>query len=54
MKSVLQNHFDYTGSSVAKFILEDFENQLKQFVKVFPIDYKKALQGKRQKLEVKN
>jgi glutamate synthase domain-containing protein 3 len=32
----------YTGSTVARFVLDDFENQLKNFVKVFPTDYKKA------------
>ena len=40
---MLQKHFEYTGSTVAKFILEDLDNQLQHFVKVFPKDYKKAL-----------
>ncbi|MEQ1798489.1 MAG: glutamate synthase large subunit [Lacibacter sp.] len=43
LKQMIQKHFDYTGSSVAKFVLGDFENQLHHFVKVFPTDYKKAL-----------
>jgi glutamate synthase (NADPH/NADH) large chain len=43
LKKLIQAHFDKTGSAVAKFILADFDNQLKQFVKVFPSDYKKAL-----------
>ncbi|HRG93103.1 MAG TPA: glutamate synthase-related protein, partial [Chitinophagaceae bacterium] len=41
--TMIQQHFDYTGSTVAKFILEDFDNQLRHFVKVFPKDYKTAL-----------
>jgi glutamate synthase (NADPH/NADH) large chain len=41
---MISNHFNYTNSNVAKFVLEDFENQLKNFVKVFPKDYKKVLQ----------
>ncbi len=41
--TLIQKHFEYTGSTVAKFILDDFDNQLKNFVKVFPKDYKKAL-----------
>ena len=49
LQNLLQQHFDKTGSSVAKFILADFENQLKQFIKVFPRDYKKALQLQKQK-----
>jgi glutamate synthase (NADPH/NADH) large chain len=36
-------HYAYTGSTVAKFVLDDFENQVQHFVKVFPRDYKKVL-----------
>jgi glutamate synthase (NADPH/NADH) large chain len=43
LKQLIQNHFNYTESAVAKFILADFDNQLKHFIKVFPRDYKKAL-----------
>jgi len=46
LKEMLNNHFQYTGSTVAKFILDDFDNQLKNFVKVFPKDYKKVLMSK--------
>ena len=44
---MIQKHFNYTGSTVAQFMLYDFENQLKNFVKVFPKDYKKVLQQKK-------
>jgi glutamate synthase (NADPH) large chain len=47
LKAMIENHFTYTRSTVAKFILDDFENQLKNFVKVFPRDYKKVLQSKK-------
>ena len=40
---MISNHFNYTNSTVAKFVLEDFENQVKNFIKVFPKDYKKAV-----------
>jgi len=43
LHEMISRHFDYTGSSVARFVLNDFDNQLKNFVKVFPIDYKNAL-----------
>ena len=43
LKSFISKHYQYTGSTVAKFVLDDFENQLKNFVKVFPKDYKKVL-----------
>ncbi len=46
LKEMIEQHHVYTGSTVAGFILSDFENQLKNFVKVFPGDYKKALQKK--------
>ncbi len=43
LKELIHKHYLNTGSSVAKFMLEDFDNQLKNFIKVFPKDYKKAL-----------
>ncbi|MGZ5220591.1 MAG: GltB/FmdC/FwdC-like GXGXG domain-containing protein, partial [Chitinophagaceae bacterium] len=42
--TMIQKHYEYTGSTVAKFILDDLGNQLKYFVKVFPTDYKKVMQ----------
>jgi glutamate synthase (NADPH) large chain len=50
--TMLQKHFEYTGSTVAKFILEDLDNQLQHFVKVFPKDYKKALNSQKIKAGV--
>lgn len=41
-----------TGSTVAGFILKDFKNQLENFVKVFPKDYKKVLQLKADKAKI--
>ena len=49
LKKLIQQHFDKTDSAVAKFILADFDNQLKNIVKVFPSDYKKALQKQKAK-----
>ena len=46
LQDVITRHYAYTGSTVAKFVLDDIENQAKNFVKVFPADYKKALQLK--------
>ena len=43
LRDLIEQHFAYTGSTVAKFVMQDFENQLKNFVKVFPRDYKKVL-----------
>ncbi len=54
LRSMIEKHYQNTGSTVAKFILEDFDNQLKNFIKVFPKDYKKVLQSKNEKSKVKN
>jgi len=43
LRKMISDHFIFTKSTVAKFILDDFENQLKNFIKVFPKDYKKVL-----------
>ena len=53
LQSMISKHYQYTGSTVAKFILDDIENQLKNFVKVFPKDYKRALIERKQKEKVK-
>lgn len=46
LRHMIAEHLRYTNSSVAKFIINDFDNQLKNFVKVFPSDYKKVLAAK--------
>ncbi|MBS1661709.1 MAG: glutamate synthase subunit alpha, partial [Bacteroidetes bacterium] len=46
LRDMIQRHYAYTGSTVAKFVLDDFDNQLQHFVKVFPTDYKKVLAEK--------
>lgn len=52
LRNLLEKHYRYTQSSVAAFILNDFDNQLTQFLKVFPSDYKKALAGKKENSRV--
>jgi glutamate synthase (NADPH/NADH) large chain len=46
LKQMIHEHYLNTGSSVAKFVVDDFENQVQHFVKVFPKDYKKVIQQK--------
>lgn len=43
VKELIQNHLRYTGSTVARKILDDWENEKNQFVKVMPTDYKRVL-----------
>ncbi|HEV8283401.1 MAG TPA: glutamate synthase large subunit [Chitinophagaceae bacterium] len=52
LQQMISKHYSNTESTVAKFILDDFENQLKNFIKVFPKDYKKALSKKRVGVEI--
>jgi glutamate synthase (NADPH/NADH) large chain len=54
IRDMIQRHYAYTGSTVAKFVLDDFENQLKNFVKVFPKDYKKVLSEKKERVRVQS
>ncbi|HEX4849964.1 MAG TPA: hypothetical protein VFV08_04110, partial [Puia sp.] len=53
IKDMVQRHYAYTGSTVAKFVLDDFENQWKNFQKVFPKDYKKVLLERKERARVK-
>jgi glutamate synthase (NADPH/NADH) large chain len=50
LNDLVAKHYAYTASTVAKFVLGDFESQLKNFIKVFPKDYKKALSSKKEKI----
>lgn len=54
LRTMIEDHFKNTASTVAKFILDDFENQLKNFVKVFPRDYKRVLQEKKAMAIIEN
>lgn len=47
LQDLITKHYAHTDSKVAKFVLDDFDNQLKQFVKVFPKDYKKVVLEKK-------
>lgn len=44
--SLVQRHLKYTGSSLARSMLNDWPNAKKTFVKVFPHEYQRALKDK--------
>ena len=44
LKELIENHFRYTKSSVAKKILDNWKKELFNFKKVMPTDYKRVLQ----------
>ncbi len=48
IKLMLQKHFLYTNSDVAKRILDNWNKMIGNFVKVMPIDYKRMLQAIKQ------
>jgi len=44
---LLLNHHRYTDSPIAKKILDDFKNNIKRFIKVMPLEYKRILDNKK-------
>ena len=43
LKQLLENHVRYTGSPKAKQIVENWDLSIPRFIKVFPMEYKRAL-----------
>jgi len=46
LKESIEKHQNYTGSTVAEYILDNWDTCLPQFVRVMPRDYKRALAEK--------
>lgn len=44
LRRLIERHFKYTGSTRARNLLDDWANSRGKFVKVFPTDYKRALE----------
>ncbi|MGG7053981.1 glutamate synthase large subunit [Nitrosomonas sp. ANs5] len=45
LHEMIENHYRYTGSTVARNILDNWEHSLTAFTKVMPIDYQSVLLG---------
>ncbi|MAN79350.1 MAG: glutamate synthase large subunit [Rhodospirillaceae bacterium] len=43
LKGLIENHLRYTGSSRAKHILDNWDAYLPKFIKIMPVDYRRAL-----------
>ncbi|MDT8389564.1 MAG: glutamate synthase large subunit [Lentisphaeria bacterium] len=43
LRGMIQNHFNYTGSPKAKKILDNWDDELGAFIKVFPMEYRRVL-----------
>jgi len=46
LRAMIKNHERCTGSDVARRVLDDWDGMLAKFVKVMPVDYKRALEKK--------
>jgi glutamate synthase (NADPH/NADH) large chain len=44
LRQLISNHLHYTGSSRAKLILDNWAEYLPKFVKVMPVEYRRALE----------
>ncbi len=44
VRALIENHLEYTGSTLAKAALDNWPETVKQFVKVMPTDYKRVMQ----------
>jgi len=51
IRRLLTHYVGYTGSSVAQEILDDWDECYPQFVKVFPLDYKRVLEERAKKAQ---
>ena len=57
IKEMLKRHYNSTGSKMAKRILENFDEELNNFVKVLPMDFENVLSkriDREKKLKVVN
>ncbi len=43
LRNLVEKHYRYTGSDIAKWALEEWKAVLPKFVKVFPTEYRRAL-----------
>ena len=48
IKTLIENHKKYTGSTVAAEILANWPSASKKFAKVMPVDFKKVLKAQRE------
>ncbi len=44
LRQLIQKHLHYTNSAVARRVLDDWDAYLPKFVKVMPVDYRRALE----------
>ena len=47
VRGLIEAHLSYTGSTVARAVLDDWQHSAAQFVKVMPVDYKRVLEQRK-------
>ena len=47
IRSLIERHAQYTGSTVARAVLADWARHAAEFVKVMPTDYKRVLEERK-------
>ena len=47
LRQLISNHYTYTNSPLAKYILDNWGTEVEKFMKVTPIEYKKVLQDEK-------
>lgn len=43
LKELIEKHYKYTGSKLAKEILDNWQEHVDEFIQVTPIEYKRVL-----------
>ena len=51
LRGLIERHLHYTGSEVARRMLDDWEKRVERFVKIMPVDYRRALEEMRREEE---
>ncbi|MCH7505444.1 hypothetical protein IID04_07440, partial [PVC group bacterium] len=51
LKGLIKKHFKYTQSTVAKKVLDTWEKTLPQFIKIYPVDYRRVLEEERERIQ---
>lgn len=49
LHELIRQHYLYTGSKLARILLDDWMHYVDQFIQVVPIEYKKVLQEEQMK-----
>ena len=48
LRKMIETHYEETGSQIALSILNDWQNSVKKFIKVTPIEYKKIIESEKE------